>query len=231
MESLLSIKVKAGIAQSRQVFNFCLAVMIILLLGTSSFAQKKQMVQIKTFDPELAPYKNVEISVNNKEYITIGAKGVAFVELLDTDFPLKTIKIGDEKLEAASWNYSKGIIEVIIRTRTYKMAQVVVRDEKNNPLANLKVTFKGRKTTTSNSNNDGQFEIPLALDEKIISHDQFSTPDYRTVSLQQSDGRTILVIDPIKPVVKLQDEEPVVKTQSPAFFKILTCQNWIRFNH
>ena len=216
MKSLLRIEFKAGIAQGRQAFNFCFGLMIILLLGMPSFAQNKQMVQIKAFDQELAPYKNVEISINSKEYVSIGAKGVAFVELLDTDFPLKTIKIKDEKLEAASWNYSKGIIEVIIRARSYKMTQVSVRDASNNPLANLKITFKGRKTTISNSNSEGQFEVPLALDEKIISHDQFSIPDYRTVSLQQADSRTIVIVDAIKPVVK---EEPVAKAQGPTYFE------------
>ena len=75
----------------------------------------------------------------------MGNKGVAFVELLDTDFPFKSIKIKDEKLETASWNYSKGIIEIIIRTRSYQLVQVFVRDENNVRLPNLTVTLKEEK--------------------------------------------------------------------------------------
>ena len=75
-----------------------------LIAAAPAWAQKKQLVQVKGFDQQLVPFKNVEVSINNKEYFSLGNKGVAFVELLDTDFPLKSIKVKDEKLETASWN-------------------------------------------------------------------------------------------------------------------------------
>src|SRR6187402_3077803 len=71
-------------------------------------AQEKHSIQMKTFDQQLAPYTNIEVSVNEKEYVSMGAKGVAFIELTNTELPVKTIKIKNEQLEAASWNYSKG---------------------------------------------------------------------------------------------------------------------------
>ncbi len=108
-----------NVRRARQLrVNFCQSIFIIILfLSLPSWAQKKQLVQVKAFDQQLVPYKNVEVSINNKEYFSMGNKGVAFVELLDTDFPIKSIKIKDEKLETASWNYGKGIIEIIIRTQ------------------------------------------------------------------------------------------------------------------
>src|SRR5688572_19837878 len=97
----------------RKVMSKIFGILVMLIIGaTSSFAQKKQMVQVKTFDQQLTPYRNVELSINGKDFVSIGAKGEAFIELLDSDIPLKSIRVKDEKLEAASWNYSKGIIEV-----------------------------------------------------------------------------------------------------------------------
>src|SRR5688572_10502304 len=193
--------------------NICYGIFILtLLISGPSWAQKKQLVQVKAFDQQLVPFKNVEVSINNKEYFSMGNKGVAFVELLDTDFPLKSIKIKDEKLETASWNYSKGIIEIIIRTRSNQLVQVVVRDENNVRLPNLAVTFKGRKITTAHTDRDGKLEIPLALDEKMNDPEQFSISQFNPVRVALVEGQTTLIVRPIKtetamPVV----QEPVTK--------------------
>ena len=56
---------------------WCVA--IALAISVSSFAQKTQLVQVKTFDQQLTPYRNVEISINGKEYFALGNKGTAFV--------------------------------------------------------------------------------------------------------------------------------------------------------
>src|SRR5687768_2139391 len=158
-----------------RAFNFCHGIFFLLLfLSLPSWAQKKQLVQVKVFDEQLVPFKNVEISINNKEFVSMGNKGVAFVELLDTDFPLKSIKIKDEKLETASWNFGKGIIEIIIRTRSYQLLEVFVRDKANVRQPNLSVTFKGSKATTARTDGEGKVEIMLGLDEKITTTDQFS---------------------------------------------------------
>ena len=202
-----------------RVTNFCFCIFIILLCYTPSWAQKKQLVQVKTFDQQLTPFKNVDISINNNEYFSLGNKGVAFVELLDTDFPLKTIKVKDEKLEAASWNYSKGIIEVIIRAKSYQMAQVVVLDDNNNPLPNINVTFKGRKITASNTDKDGKLQIPLATDEKISSQDQFSVSGFRSVRLQSAEGKTMLIVSNPKPVISETEPSVAKSSKSVNYFK------------
>ena len=179
--------------------NFCHCLFIIILfLSLPAWAQKKQLVQVKAFDQQLIPYKNVDVSINNKEYFSMGNKGVAFVELLDTDFPIKSIKIKDEKLETASWNYGKGVIEIIIRPRSYQMVQVFVRDENNVRLPNLMVTFKGRKITTAQTDKDGKFEVPTALDERISTPMQFFIPEFDVVDVQTTEGQTVLMISPIK---------------------------------
>jgi signal transduction histidine kinase len=174
--------------------------MIFFVLSTPASAQKKQLVQVKTFDQQLLPFKNIDISINGKDFITVGNRGEAFIELDDTDLPLKSIRIKDEKLEAASWNYSKGIIEVIVRKKNYQIVQVIVRDQKNAPLSNLKVTFNGKKTTTATTNHEGSFDIPLALDEKLNSTDQFTINEYKAIKFEVLDGKNVLTVDHMKAV-------------------------------
>ena len=115
----------------------CVFFLLFCWMFEASFGQSKQMVQIKAFDQSLAPYRNIELSVNQNDFISVGSQGVAFIELNESDFPLKSIRVKDQKLETASWNYSKGIIEVIIRTRSYQMIDVIARAADGSPLSNV----------------------------------------------------------------------------------------------
>src|SRR6187455_2164271 len=205
-----------NVRRARQLrVNLCQSIFIVILLfSLPAWAQKKQLVQVKAFDQQLIPYKNVEVSINNNEYFSTGSKGVAFVELLDSDFPIKSIRIKDEKLETASWNFGKGIIEIIVRIRSYQLVQVVVRDEKNVRLPNLTVTFKGRKATTAQTNKDGKFEVPIALDEKISSPGQFSISAFEVIDVLVVEGQTVLIVRAVKvaPSTRVVDQPVTKKT-------------------
>jgi hypothetical protein len=179
-------------------------------------AQQTQLVQVKTFNEKLEPLKNVEVSINEKEFISIGNKGVSFVQIPDSEFPLKSIKVKDDKLETASWNYSKGTIEIIIRTKSYHLVTVIIRDQNNAAIPQLKVIFKGRKTTTLTTNNVGRIDLPLALDEKINSSEQFLLTEFTPVKLTTSDGQTILNVKPISAITPTQEK---VTHKSGEYFK------------
>jgi len=206
-------KLKTNIKKVRILnWSFCGRVAIALVISFSSLAQKKQMVQVKVFDQQLTPSRNAEVSINNKEYFSVGNKGTAFIELLEDDFPLKSVKIKDEKFEAASWNFSKGILEVIIRVKNYQLARVVVRDGNNAPLTNLTVTFAGRKTTTATTGASGSFDIPLALDEKINAPEQFTVAGFNPVKLQSVNGQMILTLNAVKPVAPVVQAPVTTRT-------------------
>ncbi len=92
------------------------------------------------------------------------------------------------------------------------MVQVFVRDENNVRLPNLTVTFKGRKVTTAQTDKDGKFEVPTALDEKISSPDQFSIPEFNVVRVQMVEGQAVLIVSPIDVAASIPlVEEPVIK--------------------
>jgi signal transduction histidine kinase len=171
-----------------------------LVVNAPAFAQEKHSVQIKTFDQQLAPYPHLEISINDKNYVAISAKGIGFTELSDSDLPIKTIHIKNEQMEAASWNYSKGTLEVIIRKKNYQIARVLVKDENNTALAHLKLTFKGRKTLAVTTDAEGRFELPLALDERIIAPNQFSADEFTMSRLNSSGTENILIANRINPI-------------------------------
>jgi signal transduction histidine kinase len=189
-----------------------LTLCILLMFFQLSFGQEKQTVQIKTFDNQLKALGNLEISINDKPFITLNSKGSAFAELAQSDLPPKSIRIRSEELEAESWNYSKGVVEVIVRKKSFKTHSWIVRNTAGEAVPSLKVEFKGRKGHSLTSNSQGQFLIPLALDEKFQSVNQFEVQGYTMVRFQLGDKENILVIDPVKPVAaSVQEPKPETK--------------------
>lgn len=181
--------------------------LLMIVLVMPAIAQQKHMVQLKTFDQQLAPYKNLEVSVNNKPFVSIGNKGTAFTELVDDDFPIKSVTIKNDQLEAASWIYSKGTLEVIIRKKSYQLIQVVVRDQLGNVLPNQKVVFNGKKPLTLTTNAEGKFEVPIGLDERMTAS-LFNIPDIDRTELRVADGNYQMTVHKPIPVVAENKTEP-----------------------
>lgn len=167
----------------------------LLFIAALVHAQDKHMVQVKTFDQQLQPLKNVEVSINGREFVSVGNKGSAFIELSDSDLPVKSVRLSNDQLEAASWNYSKGTLEVIVRKKNYQVTPWFVRDRSNAGIANAKVTYAGKKTVTVSSNASGKFELPLALDEQVGAATQFSIPGYRIINLRTSETENVLIAE------------------------------------
>ena len=82
----------------RKAFHFSVVFSIVIFISFNIQAQEKQTVQVKTFDSKLQILRNLVLSINDNEFITIGEKGVAIVELNSSDIPVRSITIKDEKL-------------------------------------------------------------------------------------------------------------------------------------
>ena len=77
-------------------------------------AQETTLVQVKTYDINLKAIPNLQFSFDEVFYFSTEANGTAIVELSPDFLPPGEIYFKDAKLEAESWNYSKGILEIIV---------------------------------------------------------------------------------------------------------------------
>jgi signal transduction histidine kinase len=168
-----------------------------LILCTTIFcyAQDKSTIQIKAFDKQLKPYPNLEISLNSKEFIAIGTKGVVFADVSESDLPPKNIKISSPDLEAESWNYSKGVLEIIVRKKSYKVLKLLVRTSDQKSLANVGITFNGKKNAQGVTNSDGILELTIPADEAVSSKDQFTASGFTVSAIKLSEKESILVLE------------------------------------
>lgn len=201
----------------------------LLLMSLPTVAQETQMVQIKTFDQQLKPYQNINIAINGQEFISMGEKGVAFVELNTSELPVKSIQVENKLLEVASWNHSKGTLEIIIRKKSYRLTQLIVRNDDNEVISNEKIIFNGKKIIEAITNAEGRVELPLALDEKINSPEQFTIEDHRVINLHMTKGENELIVRRInnkpKLVEKVADNQESNEPITQDYFKNFALSN------
>jgi signal transduction histidine kinase len=136
-------------------------------------AQGKVSLQVKTFDQDLKALPNIQIAFNDLEYFAIGAKGTTIIEVDQSEIPLRAIHVKDEQYEAASWNFSKGTVEIIIRPVSYKVIHGTIRFIDGTPLPNTPVAFRGKTPINLTSNQKGEFDLPVPIHEQITSTEQF----------------------------------------------------------
>jgi signal transduction histidine kinase len=181
-------------------------------------AQEKITVQVKTFTQQLEPYRNVDVSINGKPYISLGSRGLVVTDLSTGDFPIKSITVRDPKLEAASWLFSKGVVEIIIRTKSYQLVTVLLRTENNEPKSGVKITFRGKKTLEATSDNQGKLSLPLALDESINSVNQFSATGYTMKSLSNNNGETTIILASVQLASESPVQQPIASSNTRKAF-------------
>ncbi len=184
---------QSGVTRVRTLLTIVLCALCLFTVS----AQETQTIQIRTFDQKLQPLKNIEVSLNGKDYISVGYKGVAIVEISSSELPVKSVKIKDEKLEAASWDFSKGVIEIIVRPKSYTMVHFVVQFPDGTRLAKSPVTYKGSKSLSLETDAAGELDIPVPLTEKITGATQFLIPGVQISRINLSpQGNVIFVNKP-----------------------------------
>ncbi len=158
-------------------------------------AQENKMIQIKAFTESLQPYGNLRLSINEGEMISLNSQGIGSVSLKKDAFPIQTITLNNKLLEAASWNLSKGILELTVRQKSYKEVVVAIENEQNTAIINNQFTFKGEKQVTKTTDSNGKATLPLALNETINSSNQFFVKDYKPLSIVLRNNQYILKVE------------------------------------
>lgn len=183
------------------IANYFFGIYILFVVCLSAgdlHAQEKSMVQIKAFDQQMNAMTSISVSINGKEFIAVEGKKPVFHDVLKEDLPPKFIRITPAEWEAESWNYSRGVLEIMVRKKQYVVALVKVETAERKPVANLAVSFKGKKSVVAQTNSRGELELPLTLDEQITSADQFLVAGYRVLGLHTSETGKLLVVDALQ---------------------------------
>lgn len=167
--------------------------MAMLTVAGGALAQEKTAIQVKTFDEKLNAYPNVELSINGGKFISTGNRAAGFTEIDSKKLPPVSVTIRNDGLEAASWNYSKGILEVVVRRKSYRLYTFTVKTPDGEILQNIPITYLGRDTVKLVANGLGQFDVPVANDATRPDRNQFIISGYHIDELVLSENENRLV--------------------------------------
>ncbi|MBX2962235.1 MAG: HAMP domain-containing histidine kinase [Cyclobacteriaceae bacterium] len=182
------------------VYRRCSVAIVGLLIAFIASAQNVQRVQVKTFDQQLRPSKNIELLINERIKVNTGERGSDFIEMTTRDFPIRSVEVLNEGFEPASWNFSKGVLEITIRKKNYQLVTVLIVSRQQQPLVRTEVTYTGVRRLKLSTNNEGKIDLPLDLDERITSASQFIISGYTPVNLVATANTYSLTVEPIQVV-------------------------------
>lgn len=190
---------------------YLLYILLVMCIVGQTWAQDQTMIQLKALDQQLQPYPRLKISINHGAPNKLDAQGLAFIDIDDKELPPMSITVTDELLEVESWNFSKGILEIVIRPKTYKNITAVLRDEKNQPLNGIKVVFQAKEPIISISNVHGviSMSIPIYEDPNKTTH--FVVEGYQLIEKKFKDNHGYLKVIPIPELAQSRSLVPKVK--------------------
>ena len=142
-------------------------------------AQETTLVQVKTFDQKLRTVSNLELSFDQQNYITTGNDGTVITEIDNTLLPPKVIYIADAELEAESWNYSRGILEIIIRKKTFEIYTLTIVDTDGIPLKNVIVGLDSVEPLEATTDSEGIVRLPIPLNLDLSRPEVFKILGYQ----------------------------------------------------
>lgn len=162
-------------------------------------AQDTINVLVKVYDLQLIPASNLEITIQDAGMFQTGANGIAFISVPEALLPPSHISISDQKLEVESWNYSKGMLEIIVRKKNYKKISINITDLNNSiPLSDIEVNVKSIRDTLLISDVSGNIILVLPNSVQINDPDLFSIEGYRIARKSLDEEGGTLVIEEIK---------------------------------
>jgi signal transduction histidine kinase len=152
--------------------------LLCLLVSSECVAQQDVPVQVKTFDRNIKALPDIEISLDGGDFIRTGSRGVVFAEVPAASLPPKSVVIRNEQLEAESWNYSKGVLEIIVRPKSFRMYTITVKSETGKVASGVSLSYHGSSRVSLVTDANGRFEIAVGLHEKAPVKEQFVVDGY-----------------------------------------------------
>lgn len=195
-------------------------------------AQDKELVQVKTFDSELKPFQGLEVSINGSPFLSVGTKAVGFIELDKANFPIRAIRIKNDQYEAASWNYTKGVLEVVVRKKNYRLESFVFMDISGKLLSATDVTYAASSSLVFRTSEAGKIEVPVPLGEPVPGTARFSIPQYHLINMVQEGAHHVIRARHVDEIEKAKKEKSVTRAEPVPVFdvaKLDSAQSLIEF--
>ncbi len=179
-------------------------------------AQTPTMIQVKTLDRTFTAVPQLGVSIDGQPFFFTTETGSVYTEISSANLPPKTILLNDDQLEAESWNYSKGILEIIVRKKSYQIIKAIVKDTREKPLSGVKVFYNSTKPDEETTDASGMIQMAMPLDENLNRANLLSVEGHKILSTRFLGLNVTIVVEPVssKTNTLIPDVPDLLKTYS-----------------
>lgn len=183
--------------------------LLFLISGVLTFAHGQEMVNVlvKVYDIELKPYPFIGIVIDDTASITTDAKGTAFALIPNSSLPPTTVGISDQKLEAESWNYTRGTLEIVLRKKNYKNLRIKIADKNQKALSRIEILIATPKPMTLSTDSEGFISFVLPNTTQVNQADLFQIEGYTILEKKLDDQGGLIIIEETKASLSNKMEE------------------------
>ena len=174
-------------------FTFLFAVIFSITVFETS-AQNNINVQVKVYDLDLNPLPNIALEIDGFASIKSNNSGIAFIHLPDNALPPKNIEVLDQELEVESWNYSKGILEIIIRKKSYRQVNLTIINSDNEAIPGVQIAISPIADKTFVTNDRGKLTIKLPITVLLNQKGLFKLKDYDILQRRINEDDIIIAV-------------------------------------
>ncbi|GJM30796.1 MAG: hypothetical protein DHS20C17_34310 [Cyclobacteriaceae bacterium] len=180
-----------------EIKKYILCLFLLTLMVHKFMGQDLTMVQIKTLDHQLKPYPALQIAINQGPPNQTDQQGVAFVEINPNELPPNTVNVINQKLEVESWNFSKGILEVVVRAKTHQEVTITLQDQRGKPITGIPLVYQTDQPITAISNELGLVRMNLPIEHDLNKTNLFHLKEYRLTAQKFNGSNGYLELLPI----------------------------------
>lgn len=160
-------------------------------------AQSGVNVQVKVYDVKLNPVAGVDLSIDDIATVRTNGNGIVFSQLPESSLPPKGIVVLNLDLEVESWNYSKGILEIILRKKSFRDVELTVTTSENRPIPGIRVSINSLKASTHITDARGNIKVKLPVNEDLRKPDLYSIRDYNLARITTEGNKVNLMLSKI----------------------------------
>lgn len=196
----------------KHFLKYLLFFAMITLIRNYANSQDTLNVFVKVYDIQLNPAPEIGITFDNAKPFKTDSEGTAFVSIPVTSLPPAHIDISDQKLEAESWNYSKGILEIILRKKNYRHLKIKIVDADYKALKGIEVNITSVNPSTYTTDSKGLISLILPNSIQVTEPDLFYIDGYYIARSNLNNEGGTLVIEEIRLPEKIVSVDNVAET-------------------
>lgn len=171
--------------------------LMLLLLFTIVWetTAQKQIVLVKAYKQTLEPFRNEEIGINGGPFAAVDKNGQLFREFDEQELPPTSVQLKNQLFEVATWNYSKGKLEIVVRAKTNRKVLITVLNDQQ-PVGHQPLVYQGKLQGSTNTHGSLEFTVPL---NEVMQKEKFEVEGFSLTSLElQADNKYVLQVTQVQ---------------------------------